>query len=99
MQRGYARVAVTGDEEHGGGLHSPLYIVIRRIGIDVFELRGVFRRAIFWNPVRRFHKFVVTHHVEKRIFADDGLYQIGPLSKSCADKKSAVASAFNSQFF
>ena len=46
-----ARIAIPGYQKHGGIFSAGLYVLIRRIGGEMLELRGIVGSALLGNPI------------------------------------------------
>src|SRR5580704_4748209 len=91
VQRSDPCVAIARQKEDGGIFRSRHDMVVWRVGINIWELSGVFRGAVLSNPQSRNQELLIAHHVQKRISARNSAKQIRPLRHGRAHKSAAVA--------
>jgi len=71
--------------------------VIRGVGAQKLELRGIVRRSIFGNPQLGYLEVLVAQHVEQWNLAHHCAEQIWPLRECRTHQQAAVAAALDRQ--
>ena len=97
VRREHAVIVIGGGDQRFGIARPSLDIVIRRVGIERFEFRGVLRRAIVADPSPSYRELVKSKHVQNSHRRQTSPKEIRPLRHARADKQPAVAGPVNRQ--
>ena len=92
------RVLIARREEHCRILFCGLHFLIRRIGVKIFELRGIGSIPVleqgWWIVIL---EPLEADHVEVRELTEYGLKYFRTLRESCSDKQTTIAAVLDSQ--
>src|SRR5260370_11502217 len=97
VQGSDAGVAIAGDEESGRIFCAVDDALIRRVGIEILELIGIFGAAVFGRPIRAVKKLLEAQHIQERISANDGAEHLRVLGERRAHQQPSVAAARNGE--
>src|SRR5262245_22724479 len=97
MSRHDAVVVIRGRNQRRRILHAFLYVVERRVCVQVLEFGRVVARTEFGDPVPADGEFMEAQHVHYPSLRYDGLEQLRPLIHHHAHQQAAVRSAANRQ--